>query len=143
MSRMDLINAMASGDLAKIKELKEMEIQQCKGKIIFAGENKDHTWHPILFCFARKENGWKDLHKYPNMSAEDFATLIVKYDFQVMETSHGVYINGKFPDDIPDPTMTPERKYREILDYLKELSARIPEIGYYDEKQQNNPKTRS
>lgn len=76
------------------------------------------------------------------MSAEDFATLIVKYDFQVMDTSHGVYINGKFPNDIPDPTMTPERKYREILEYLKELSARIPEIGYYDERQPNNPTTR-
>jgi hypothetical protein len=146
--RNDFINALISGDPVKIKELKDQEIERCKGKIIFAEENKDHTWHPILICFAREENGWKDMHKYPNMSAEDFASLIVKYDFQVMEMSHGVYINGKFPEhsdyyEPPDPTMTPEKKYREILDYLKELSTRIPEIGYYDEKQPNNAKTKS
>ena len=82
---------------------------------------------------ARKENGFKDLHKYPNMSAEDFAAMIVKYDFQVMETTHGVYINAIFPHTVTDPTMTPERKYQEILAYLKELSTRVPEIGYCDE----------
>ncbi len=50
-----------------------------------------------------------------------------------METTHDVHINAKFPDDEPDLTMTDEGKYREILDYLKELSSRKPSIGYYDQ----------
>lgn len=142
-NRNELINALASGDPVKVKELKDQEIQRCKGGTIFSEENQDHTWNPLIPCFGRPENGWKDIKKYKNISAEEFAALIVKYDFHVMETSHGVYINTPFPDDIPDPTMTPERKYSEILDYLKELSTGIPEIGYHDEKQPNNPKTRS
>lgn len=125
MNRNDLITAISSGDIAKIKELKETD-QEKKGGYLFADLNEDQTWNiPLLDLYQDKNKDWKRGNKHRNLTHETFARLIVKKDYQVMAT--GYYVNTKFPEGSdayqePDPNMTDEMKYLEILQDLKEVA---------------------
>ncbi len=133
MNRKELIEALSSGKLKKIIEFRQSEEESKQGGYIgFAELNYmdaekqilGDTWNMPLLGLSEVGNKWVQSGKYSNLSHEEFASLIVKYDYQVM--AMGWYINHRFPEhswayEAPDPKMTPERKYQEILAYLKEI----------------------
>ena len=132
-NRKEIIEALASGNLKKIKEFIKAEEEEKQGRVIsseinFLDEERKipgNTWSiPMLGLYAVNKK-WVQSGKYLNLSHEEFASLIVKYDYQVM--AMGFYVNTKFPEHSeayipPDPTMTAERKYQEILKELKEIA---------------------
>jgi len=133
-NRKELIEALVSGNLKKIKEFKNADEENKQGgNIGFANLNYldteskvcANTWNLPLLGLYQKGKVWVQSGKYSNLSHEDFASLIVKYDYQVM--AMGFYVNTKFPEHSeayipPDPTMTAERKYQQILKELKEIA---------------------
>ena len=133
MDRKELIEALSSGNLKKIIDIKTAEEEEKQGKFIgFAeinyldSEEKvcANTWSIPILGLHEVNKKCVQSGKYSNLSNEEFASLIVKYDYQVL--AMGFYVNCIFPEHSsayvpPDPTMTPERKYQEILAYLKEI----------------------
>jgi len=134
MDRKELIEALSSGNLKKIIDIKQADEEGKQGKFIgFAGLNYldderkvcAYTWSIPILGLHEVNKKCVQSGKYSNLSHEEFASLIVKYDYSVFV--EGFYVNYKFPEHSwayvpPDPTMTPERKYLEILKNLKEIA---------------------
>jgi len=133
-NRKELIEALASGNLNKIKTFIKAEEEKKSGKVLgFAeinfsdeeGKIPENTWNIPLLGLHEINKKWVQTGKYLNLTHEEFASLIVKYDYQVM--AMGFYVNTKFPEyswayKPPDPTITPEIKYQQILKELKEIA---------------------
>jgi hypothetical protein len=135
MNRKELIEALASGNLKKIKEFKKADEEDQQGRFIgyadfnFSDEEegniKGNTWNIPILGLHEVNKKWVQSGKYSNLTHEEFASLIVKYDYQVM--AEAFFVNHKFPEhsdayEPPDPTMTPEKKYQKILRLLKEIA---------------------
>jgi hypothetical protein len=126
MSRVDLINAIASGDVKKIIELQQQADADLNGRVIFANLNDNDTWDIPILGLHEVNKTWIQSGKYMGLTYEVFAALIVKHEFQVM--ANGYYVNHKFPEHSdayvpPDLNETPELKYQRILNDLKEVAA--------------------
>lgn len=132
-NRKELIEALTSGNLKKIKEFKKAEEEEKQGRVIISEINfldeerkiPGNTWSIPMLGLHAVNKKWVQSGKYLNITHEEFASLIVRYDYQVM--AMGWYVNTKFPEHSeayipPDPTMTPERKYQEILKELKKIA---------------------
>ena len=133
-NRKEIIEALASGNLKKIKAFIKAEEEEKSGRDIgFAdinfsdekGKIPGNTWNVPLLGLHEVNKKWVQSGKYLNISHEEFASLIVKYDYQVM--AMGWFVNTKFPEHSeayvpPNPTMTPERKYHQILKELKVIA---------------------
>lgn len=134
MNRLEIIKALNSANLKKIRELKKAEKISRKGRFIgFADLNllndqkgiKSDSWSIPLLGLQQIGGKWIQSGKFSNLSHESFASLIVENDYQVM--AEGYYLNYKFPEeseyyDPPDPTLTPEKKYMMILAEIKEIA---------------------
>jgi hypothetical protein len=134
MNRKELIEALSSGNLKKIIDIKQADEEGKQGKFIgFADLNYldaeekvcANTWSIPILGLHEVNKQWVQSCKYSNLSHEELADLIVKHDYQVI--AMGYYVNFKFPEhswayEPPDPTITPERKYLEILKNLKEIA---------------------
>ena len=86
------MGAIISGDIDIIKRMHDERIQSLTDVIIFAKCNCDGTWLVMAGCL-----GWVQ-KKSKILDHRQFAELIVKYNFQVMETTHFIFINGIVPD---------------------------------------------
>lgn len=128
-NRQELINALSVGDVDKVKRLKEDEDQSHQGKMLMAVLNKDEdTWHILMLGMYQRAGQWFESEKFKRVSYESFAKLICRFDYQVILS--GYLVNHKFPEHSdayvpPDPKMTPERKYQEILQDLKDIAAEL------------------
>jgi|GEM_PF-4751329 hypothetical protein len=127
-NKKELIEAMTAGDVQRIKTLKEQNDECKKGKMLWARLNEDDTWHALIIGMQEINGHWVESDRYKRLSAEDFAALIVKYDYEVM--AEWFCVNYKFPEhsdvyEPPDPNVTPEQKYDNILKELKNATVEI------------------
>ncbi|MBC8319092.1 MAG: hypothetical protein H8E34_00050 [Bacteroidetes bacterium] len=86
------MGAIISGDIEIIKRIHDERIQSLTDVIIFARCNCDGTWKVLAGCLGWVQQNAKTLDN------RQFAELIAKYNFQVLEITHKIFINGIVPN---------------------------------------------
>jgi len=76
-----LIESVFNGNLAELKKLKAQQIENLKGKTIFAEFHPDNSVIVIAPCL-----GWTG-EKIKALTLDQYAKLIKKYNFQSIEIS--------------------------------------------------------
>ncbi len=122
-----LIDAILNQDIDVINTIHEDKIKLLKDKIIFVECKCNGTWRVTAIALGWVQNNSKTLN------TRQFAEIIAKYDFQVMELTHGPLINDIPPNEEREAVKLsqPER----IEYFTKELEQICKEIPGIDSEE--------
>jgi len=84
-TRSQLIEAMAKGDVEEIRSIRQEQIREYQGKVVFTERNDDQTITFITYPWMNPE-----AHKPLTVSREEYNHLMLTYDFMDYDMTYMV-----------------------------------------------------